>query len=212
VRPFNYRYGLKAGGHREKQTVRNRRSRSGCGDFVGGFVVPDGQRANIKYQISKNGFSRSDDGGDTWISVSTPVSGGALIDAAFTHPTLSGTVYLATSAYLWKSSDRGQNWVDWTHNLTDTAEASAMAFHPTNPLTMYLGTGRGNVFRSSNGGLSWELIGQPDTCIQHLAVNPFGAHELWATGSRGCSGYLGKYDSGSWARVLPGEDVGVHHI
>jgi len=152
----------------------------------------------------RKGFARSDDGGDTWTALALPGLGNALISAAFTPPTISGTVYIATNG-LWKSQDRGQTWVDWTNGLTDTS-VMAMAFHPTNPLTMYVGTELGNVFRSANGGLSWEFMGQPDVTIGQLAVNPFGAHELWAVGSI-WDGRLWKYDSGIWVDALPGTEM-----
>jgi photosystem II stability/assembly factor-like uncharacterized protein len=139
---------------------------------------------------------RSDDGGDTWVGI--PITGTSGSYGVFAHPTFPETVYATVDGWLccsgvFRSDNRGQTWVARTNGLTDTA-ALALAFDPTNPLIMYVGTSNGNVFRSINGGGSWEFIGQPDGRVYRLVVNPFGAHEVWAGGSW----YLGKYVSGTW--------------
>lgn len=151
----------------------------------------------------KEGPYRSDDGGNTWTAIPIPGKN-AHAYQAFAHPTIAGTVYVAPGGWcagecgLFKSEDYGQIWVTRTNGLTDTM-VNALAFDPVNPLEMYAGTTNGNVFRSVNAGESWEFIGQPDLYINQLAVNPFGAHELWAGGAGiGQSGYLWKYASGGW--------------
>ena len=152
------------------------------------------------------GLYRSDDGGDTWIPLSiADLEESWAYFRPLAHPTFSQTVYVAVECGegcggVWKSEDRGQHWISQTHNLTDT-QVTALAFDPTAPLTMYVGTYNGNVFRSTNGGESWEFIGQPDASMTYLAVNPFGAHELWGAGGP-AQGYLWKYDSLAWTQAI----------
>ena len=157
---------------------------------------------------------RSDDGGDTWVNVLDLPNGEVRI---FAHPTISGTVYVGTSDYgssepyagnLLKSTNRGQTWVPLTNGLTNT-QVTALAIDSTDPLTMYVATGRisesdGNVFRSVNGGESWELVGQTGRAIGQLGINPF-TRELWACGTGGGSGDLAllKQNPISWTEVLP---------
>jgi photosystem II stability/assembly factor-like uncharacterized protein len=107
---------------------------------------------------------------------------------------------------LWKSEDRGQTWITWTHNLTDSS-VPVMAFHPTDPLKLYVGTRDGNTFRSTDGGESWQFMGQACHSIGNLTVNPFIPDELWALkpygGGGGAHGQgLSKYESGSWTPVF----------
>ena len=169
------------------------------------LVAMDSISPEIVYAArSSKGIARSDDGGDTWTDIPIPDQRSS-VGNVFAHRITSGTVYVACRDGLWKSEDRGQHWADWTHGLTDTAVA-AMAFHPTDPLIMYVGTELGNVFRSANGGLSWEFMGQPDLTISYLAVNPFGVHELWAVISM-YQGGLWKYDSGMWMDILAGTGI-----
>jgi photosystem II stability/assembly factor-like uncharacterized protein len=128
------------------------------------------------------GLARSDDEGDTWNWL------GDLVNLPYPHPTISDTVY-ATKRWswgsgggggLWRSTDRGQTWVTATNGLTDSA-VTGLVFHPTDPMTMYLGTANGNVFRSTDAGDSWSHVAHPINYIMTLAINPRGAHELWAS-------------------------------
>ncbi len=156
---------------------------------------------------SGQGLFRSDDGGDTWTAIPFPVQG-AYVNRAFAHPTIAGRVYAGLSeGGFFESDDYGQTWITKTNGLTDT-QIMAMAFHPAAASTIYAGTRNGNVFRSANDGDSWEFIGVLDTFVNQLAVNPFGANELWAASNFwGRPGHLWKYVAGSWLQVSPGVDA-----
>ena len=146
---------------------------------VGGVkdLAIDPLLTNRLYMFAPWSLHRSDDEGDTWISLDTEG------EMPYPHPTISGTVYASSQwdgGGLWKSTNRGQTWVTKTNGLTDT-EVVALAFHPTDPLTMVVGTQNGNLFRTTNGGDLWAHASQPVQCVQDLAFNPFGGHELWAS-------------------------------
>jgi photosystem II stability/assembly factor-like uncharacterized protein len=156
---------------------------------------------------------RSDDRGNTWAAI--PIAGlqthGYPATHVFPHPLVEGTLYAAISQQgvtvnyegLYKSENRGETWINWSNNLTDTG-VMALAFHPINPQIMYLGTYNGSVFRTENGGSSWEFIGQPELYVGSLAVDPFGEHSLWLCGSSiGRGRGLWKYDGVSWTRITP---------
>ena len=133
------------------------------------------------YMFAPWTLQRSDDEGDTWIPLDTQG------EAPYPHPTTAGTVYAGNrwegSSGLWKSEDYGQMWITVTTGLTDTL-VNDLVFHPTDPMTMYLGTRNGNLFRSTDGGESWSYVASPVNGELTLAINPYGAHELWA--SNGC--------------------------
>ena len=157
------------------------------------------------------GLHRSNDGGDHWISL--PISGtDCSLLRPFAAPGDASTVYVAADCVftggLYKSNDYGASWITVTDGLTDT-HVTALAFDPVNPQVMFAGTASGNVFTSNDDGTNWTSIGQPDHVISNLAVNPFGSRELWATGADGGgnSGYLWKYVSNKWEKVLPGAEA-----
>ncbi len=188
------------------------------GDLFAGWIAIDPFRPNTIYLGTGTWGDmayRSDDRGDTWtaIPITDSHTHGYPATHIFPHPLVEGTVYAAVSQDvpadyegLYKSEDRGENWVNWSNNLTDTG-VTALAFHPTDPQIMYLGTDNGNVFRTEDGGLSWQFIGQPERLVASLAVDPFGEHTLWLCGSAGGTwGGLWKYDGVSWTEITPGVD------
>ena len=139
-------------------------------------------------------LQRSDDEGDTWVRLTTsfPVTQTLGCDCEpsyrpYAHPTASGTAYVAACggsdevpSGLIKSLDYGQTFTPAVNGLTDT-QVTALAFHPTDPMTMYVGTANGNLFYSHNGGDTWHYASKPVGYVGTLAVNPFGAHEVWVS-------------------------------
>jgi len=120
---------------------------------------------------------RSDDEGDSWVDLNADG------DIPYPHPTILGTVYARKQGGdggLWKSEDHGDSWVDATDGLTDT-DVVSLAFHPADPATMVVGTGKGNIFLSTDGGATWSIASKPVEYAQTLAFNPFGKQELWVS-------------------------------
>jgi len=65
---------------------------------------------------------------------------------------------------LLKSTDSGNNWNIIFHPSPYEYSVSAVAVHPSNPDTVYVaqyGSSEGVLYRSLNGGLSWEEVGIP---------------------------------------------------
>jgi photosystem II stability/assembly factor-like uncharacterized protein len=126
------------------------------------------------------GLYRSDDELETWHWLGEPQR------IPYPHPTISQTLFATdwdggwNSSGLWKSTDRGETWVTATSGLTDTA-VTGLVFHPTDPMTMYVSTVNGNIFRTMDGGDSWNHVARPINYVMMLAINPHGAHELWVS-------------------------------
>jgi photosystem II stability/assembly factor-like uncharacterized protein len=149
-----------------------------------GAPVIDRSSPNRVYIVALGLLHRSDDGGDAWDSFEPPYDRAAR-STVYVHPD-NGTVYLGAhgdtieQSGLYASTDGGQTWMTMTNGLTDT-HVLALAFHPTDPMTMVVGTWHGNVFVSSNGGVTWTFASKPVERVQRLAFNPFGEHELWVS-------------------------------
>ena len=103
-----------------------------------------------------------------------PWRGGKSIAGAG-HPTEPGVFYMGSTngGGVWKTDDAGVSW----HNLSDgyfgTTTVSSLAISESDPEILYVGTGdvsfrtnisRGDgLYRSSDGGRSWENMGLADT-------------------------------------------------
>jgi len=132
------------------------------------------------YVGGADGLFRSTDGGDSWERIPN-------FTLAFTHPVSDSVVYAITEDWLGstlsKSEDGGLNWVNWSKGITDTIRGQngigKLVFDPVNPQMMYLGTESGNIFRSVDGGTNWTFASRPVNALWEMAINPFGAHEVW---------------------------------
>jgi len=165
----------------------------GTGENVGGRHVGYG-----------DGVYRSDNGGQSWQNMGLPDS--EHISKIIIHPDDSDVVWVAAQGPLWnkggerglyKTTDGGQSWTktlgdnEWT-GVTD------IVIDPRNPdklyaatwqrhrtVAAYLGGGPGTgIYRSSNGGDSWEKLtqGLPDTDMGKigLAISPQQPDILYA--------------------------------
>lgn len=122
---------------------------------------------------------RSEDEGETWTQMPAPWG------PPYPHPSIAARVYIISSdtngdTGIWRSNDHGATWNTAMTGLTDTLVA-ALAFDPVAPETLYAGTTNGNLFTSTDGGDNWTFVAQLMNHIAVLAVNPRGAHEVWAS-------------------------------
>ncbi len=119
-----------------------------------------------------------------WISVG-PVLNSARVEAVQADPTHPGTIYAAFgSGNLWKTINNGLSWKPIFENQAAQGIGD-IALAPSDPNIIYVGTGEslrknrdftfsGNgVYRSADGGESWESIGLTDTWhISEIVVHP----------------------------------------
>src|SRR5262249_13678715 len=114
--------------------------------------------------------------------------------------------WLLLSAVLWVSSVRmvpaGDN--VWTSIGPAGGSVLALALDPGMPTTLYAGTGGSGVFKSRDGGTTWQASntgGLSDASVRALALDPTTPTTLYA-GTEG-SGVFKSTDGGtSWSTVL----------
>lgn len=137
------------------------------------------------------GVYRSTDQGQTWERV---LEGGPEIAALAVDPTAPGTLYASfvgddEGPTLVKSTDGGDTWVP-----LGPAPVGAFPGHvkeltvlPTNPATVLAAAFRGGVFRSVNGGASWEKVTLDpagDWIVDELVPDPRSASTVYAFAHR----------------------------
>lgn len=103
---------------------------------------------DVLYANTMDGVQRSRDGGRTWEQVRE--LGGATLNA------VGEIVYAAAGGAVLVSSDGG---LTWERKVFTRGGATMVAAAPSNPKTVYVLTDKLEVWRSFNGGSSWERAG-----------------------------------------------------
>jgi photosystem II stability/assembly factor-like uncharacterized protein len=74
--------------------------------------------------------------------------------AAFaSDPTRSPVMFAALPDGVWKSRDGATT---WQRLSSAPGGVTALAVHPANPELVFAGTGDGRIFKSTDGGTSWQ--------------------------------------------------------
>jgi len=118
----------------------------------------------ILYSVTViEGTFRSDDGGQNWMAINTglPQDGDSFnVQSLAVDPTDANVVYLGTGWKpfhgngVYKSTDGGMTWAPANRGMIDYS-ITALAVDPTNPQIVYAGTFDGELFKSSDGGETW---------------------------------------------------------
>ncbi len=168
-------------------------------------VVVDPLRPGFVYAAGAR-LWRSRDGGRTWKRLPSPIPPDSAAWKIAFSPHHPGTLYLfdGSSSFpgtLSRSIDGGNSW-----QPIFTARASSLAFDPQDPDLLYLGTGFGSVYRSRDGGATWELAGQatqgpgPLTALLSDPVDP----SILYAGSAGSGVSRSKDRGATWELLADG--------
>jgi photosystem II stability/assembly factor-like uncharacterized protein len=76
---------------------------------------------------------------------------------------------------LYRSTDRGRNWAETELEVAPNSTFWALGSHPADPLLMYAGTKYGDLFRSRDGGRSWQKEWREFSEITAVAWTPVAA-------------------------------------
>jgi hypothetical protein len=178
-----------------------------------GFVCQvDPRYSNTVYvSYAYGAIYRTDDAAHaTGFARITPTVNGVPISGSWLTPYIlspadPNSIY-ACYADLWYSNDRGLSWVNLTNGaLGASVECKRVAVSPSDPKTIYVAKeapwdrvhlpgagdarppllGGGGVFRSTDGGATWQSItgNLPlvDAAITDLAVSPTDSRRVWVT-------------------------------
>ncbi len=189
----------------------------GTGAVIGG----DPEKRLAGYARHLEMKSASPHRGATWQFVGPAnISGRCTSLAVVTPKGKHYTLFAGTaSGGLWKSVNEGVSWEPVFENGPSTA-IGAVALAPSDPQTVWIGTGEANIFRSSqsgcgvyrssDGGTSWQHMGLAAThTIARIVVHPANPDIVWVAASgrewteNEERGVFKTVDGGrSWRRVL----------
>lgn len=133
-----------------------------------------------------NGIFYSIDGGDSWqqaknfapaeLALTTAIVNGIAVD-----PENKCMVYASITAkdarsYLIRTSDCSRTWgVLYSFNELKNEQFRAIAVNPKNAKQIFVGDTAGDIFRSNNGGTSWEMaVRFEDRAVRTIVIHPDG--------------------------------------
>ena len=162
-------------------------------------------------------LARSIDAGRTWVDISPPLAREEEVWALAASPAVKDQVWVGTShARLFRSDNRGRTFGECDAFLKipgrdrwsfppppHIPHVRSIAFDPRSPATMYVGVEEGGVFRTRDGGRSFESLNSGlYEDVHTVAVDPRDGRRIYATTGRGL--HVSNNGGDSWRRVTAG--------
>lgn len=164
---------------------------------------------------------------ENWTNIGPQNFAGRILSIAW-HPTNTNIIYVGSaSGGLWKTTDGGATWLPLTDNLASLAIGSVV-LDPTNPNIIYIGTGEGSfnvdavfgagVFKSTDGGATWNTTGlswaqSQNRAVNKLVIDPTNTQIVYAACNSSVGGIYKTTNGGSsWTLYHTGDvkDIEMH--
>lgn len=116
----------------------------------------DPHHPDTVYTATLKGLYKTTDGGDSWDRIAESLPDQFFSDLLL-DPQQPNVLYVASRAGIHKSLDGGNTWQAMNEGLTNL-NIRAMAISSIDSNILYAGTNLSGLFRSRNGGQSWEHV------------------------------------------------------
>lgn len=173
---------------------------------VGTFALVPGAPSVLLVASYEQGLLRSLDGGATWAPSFEGLGENACcVGWLAPSPAAPATVYAFAGDRLYRSLDRGESWEQRAlPGREGEFYPAARALDPSDGGTLYFVDGAGNIFRTSDGGATWNGYGAPvpiapDGYLIGLTAVATAPTTLYAATDRGL--YRATGGTTGWARL-----------
>jgi len=157
-------------------------------------VIFDSQNPQTLYASTAfDGVFKSVDGGANWTAINTgfPNAGGPAAKCLAVDPSNHSVIYAAGRDGIFRSANSGANWtaIDGGLRVRQGYWVSAFAVDSTTPSTLYAGLDSGGLYKSTDGGATWNVTALSLPTISDIAVDPHNSNHILA------AAYFNPYDA-----------------
>jgi len=155
---------------------------------------------------------KSLDGGASWTPAGRGLPGALILSLAL-DPADRSVLYAGSLAGVWKSANGGTSWAPANRGIRHTSVRD-VAVDPATPGTVFATADYAGVFKSTDRGASWQLLGSLDGgIVEAVAVEPPSAASPGALyAGTGSAVFRSTDGGGSWSRLAAGSGGGVHDL
>jgi len=171
-----------------------RSSAMGGGGYLQQVVFCSSDTDRMYVAVDVGGLYRSDDGGQTWHMLHgslPPRAGNYSVAAIAVHPDNADELVIATgsrwaaSEGIYLSRDGGQTWKQTLDNarfMADgphRADGLVLVRSPADPAVLIAGSIRNGVYRSTDGGETWSLVGLKEIYPTAIVFDVRDSSRVW---------------------------------
>lgn len=185
-------------------------------DFENALPVMEGNLKKERQRLTARATPRFDLSWET----EGPLNIGGRINCIAVHPTNANIIYIGTpNGGIYKTLDGGNIWTPIFDNQNKLS-IGEITINPLNPNVIYVGTGDPNttgytsigdgIYRSNNGGATWENLGLAnDRIVSKIWINPSDTNMIFCstmgnpfnkTSDRGL--YKSTNRGGTWSKIF----------
>lgn len=182
-------------------------------------MTSSGNNSYVYAGAESSGLYRLSPGSDQWEELTNGLPENPIVPGVAIHPDNPEVIYAGTQDGPYRSADRGAHWERLDYPRSG-APVWSFLFRPGDPRVMYCGTAPGEIYRSVNGGDSWEKLSATmgsnecamafPTRVIALAADPTYPDEMYA--ALEVAGVIRSSDGGdTWDEITgslaPNEDT-----
>ena len=141
--------------------------------------------SGIQAGRNSHGLHKSDNRAGNWAQIGSGLSVTQVLTLAV-DPSNSSVLYAGTQLGVFKSVNGGQQWqlTGQANPATAPIIGNAIVVHPSNPNIIYVGSQFGGIFRSEDGGQSYQTTAGIFNCID-IAIDPVTPATIYAASMQG---------------------------
>lgn len=167
-------------------------------DVVVSMALDPQDRQAVYAGMAERGIVYSLNGGDSWEEITEGPKG--RIQSVAVDPKDKCTIYAAMGNKIFKTENCHRDWKEMFFDPKTDKTFTVVAVDWFNPTIVYAGTDEGDIFKSTDAGLSWLVSKRADAPVTSILLDPHDSRTVYV-GTNG-DGIMKTMDGGNtWIRI-----------